>query len=102
MENKWIPPLILFSLVEYLFKYLINRNEKVNVSLFLEVQNLNIDFRTECEYCTALLDNSGKDKTLVNLSQRLNLLYRDDHEFEIKKRDGSFILHLNINSDEGK
>jgi sensor histidine kinase YesM len=92
-----VPPLLLFSLVEYLFKNLAEVTGKVKIQLFLEIQNNNIDFWVECNDCPDLLNHSQEDRNLLNLKKRLKIIYPGNHRFEIKQRKDLFILHMNFN-----
>lgn len=93
-----IPPLLLFTLVEYLFKNLAGVSGNIKVQIFLELQNLNLDFWAECNDCPELLVNSHEDRTLLNLKKRMKIIYPGKHRFEIKQRKNLFILHLNFNA----
>lgn len=98
-ENIKIPPLLLFPLVEFLFKSILTAPGKIKIRLFLEIQNKNIDFWTECNECPEVLTETGDDRIIINLRKRLKILYKGKHRFETKQRVNMFILHLNFNSD---
>lgn len=97
IDRVEIPPMLLFTLVEYLFKNLNGLTGKVKIQLFMEVQNNNVDFWVECNDCADLLTNSQEDRNLHNLKKRLKLICPDQHKFEIKQHGNLFILHLNFN-----
>ena len=95
-----IVPLTLYTLVEYIFKYLNgndNENEKLQLTLYLEMQAKNIDFWIESPNCQALLKGLEEDQAISNLKKRLTLTYNNSYYFECKQVNGVQKLHLNIN-----
>lgn len=96
--NYFIEPMLLIPFVENAFKHGTGLIEDAEINIELTVKNglLNFLVRNKFE------DNLEiKDKTsgigLANAKRRLNLLYKDQHTLLINKKEGKFMVSLQIN-----
>jgi hypothetical protein len=96
VELILLPPMLLFSLVEYVFKCAENRDEKLKITLFLEIFGKDVDFWAESNYCPEILTSSHSDPGLQNLRKRLELVYPGKATLEVKQVGDSYVMHLNV------
>ena len=92
-----LPPMMLFTMVEYLFKCSETEQDKAfRVNLFLEVSGREVDFWTECHYCPEIITASHSDSSLQNLRKRLGILYPQDSKLDLRQIRDKFVLHLHL------
>lgn len=90
-----IEPLILLPPVENAFKH---GADNVNKS-FIDIRIIIVGNKLEMKVSNSIVTHSS-DKTkdsgigIKNLKRRLELLYPDEHEFEISEKDGIFRVRL--------
>lgn len=93
--GKLIAPMLLMTLVENAFKHgLVSRNE-LGITFHLQIADDHLLFTT--------INNSSSHKKrefggigLQNLKQRLNLLYQNRHELDLKEKDDTFYASLKL------
>lgn len=94
-----IEPMLLIPFVENAFKHGTGLIENAQIKIELRVENGILQFMVSNRYNDAM--NGSKDKDsgigLNNVQRRLNLLYGRNHALLINKKDGWFIVSLQIN-----
>ncbi|MFW0738611.1 sensor histidine kinase [Flavobacterium sp. T12S277] len=99
-RNKFIEPLLLISFVENAFKYGTDYKGAAHVKIKIFILNSSLDFWIEntIENYSKDPDNSGIG--LVNIQNRLDLLYPNAHKLDITQDDKFFRVHLNLELDK--
>ena len=100
IEGKMIAPLILISFVENAFKHGAAKNHRESwITILLEINEKMISFQLENNFSDdEVLEkhttiNSGIG--LNNVKKRLDLIYPDEHDLDIKKSD-TYLTSLKI------
>jgi len=92
-----IEPMLLVPFIENAFKHGIGAQKDPYVLIKLLVKNCKVDFMVMNNYSR---ENMSKDKSsgigLVNVQNRLRLLYHGKYELEIEDDHDVFSIHLNI------
>ena len=99
IKEEWhtIEPMLLIPFVENAFKHGGGTVQQPEINIHLEVDRSQLDFivKNKFEESTAI-----KDKTsgigLTNVKRRLELLYSNKHTLTMDKKDGWFIVHLQL------
>ena len=95
-----IEPMLLIPFVENAFKHGTGMITDAQIKIELRVENGILQFMASNRYNDTIL-NDSKDKDsgigLNNVQRRLNLLYGRNHALLINKKDGWFIVSLQIN-----
>lgn len=92
-----LPPMILFTMVEYVFKCSETEQEdQYKVNLFLEISGKEVDFWAECNYCPEIITTSNSDPGLQNLRKRLSIMYPQNSKLDLRQIRDKFVLHLNL------
>ena len=90
-----IPPFILIGLVENVFKHGVVTKPEAPVRIVLQLQQEQLHFKISNSIATR-----NKDKTggigLDNTARRLDLLYPDQHTFEVDQTEDQFTVQLAI------
>jgi two-component system, LytTR family, sensor kinase len=93
-----IAPLLLIPFVENAFKYVSNdTNRKNRISVVMNYQDGNFYFTIENDTDhkpAAIRENQGIG--LSNIQRRLNLVYPNKHELEIKRTEHTFLVSMKI------
>jgi len=92
-----IAPLLLLSLIENAFKHGVHPNAPsfIRISL-VEAENF-LEFKTEnTNHPKESTDLSGSGLGLVNLSKRLELMYRDRYQYHVSKDENNYSSSLSI------
>ena len=99
-RNKFIEPLLLISFVENAFKYGTDYKGAAHVKIKIFILDNSLDFWIEntIENYEKDPDNSGIG--LVNIQNRLDLLYPNAHKLSITQDDDFFRVHLNLELDK--
>ncbi len=99
-RNKFIEPLLLISFVENAFKYGTDYKGAAHVKIKIFIQENSLDFWIEntIENYAKDLENSGIG--LVNIQNRLDLLYPNAHQLDITQDNQYYRVHLNLKLDE--
>lgn len=94
-----IEPMLLIPFVENAFKHGTGMIENAEINIMLEENKGMLHFAVSNKYNDAT--NGTKDYSsgigLNNVQRRLNLLYGEDHNLLINKKDGWFTVSLQIN-----
>lgn len=93
-----LPPMLLFTVVEYVYTCVESREDPMKLGFYLDSYQKTIDFRAECGECPEILTMSNSDPGLRNLRKRMDLIFGDKSQIDLKQIGNRFILHLNFNS----
>ncbi|SNR85001.1 sensor histidine kinase [Flavobacterium sp. ov086] len=99
-KNKFIEPLLLISFVENAFKYGTDYKGAAHVKIKIFILENSLDFWIENTIENYLKDPENSGIGLVNIQNRLDLLYPDAHELTITQDSDFYRVHLNLKLDE--
>ncbi|MDH3323067.1 MAG: histidine kinase [Flavobacteriaceae bacterium] len=97
-EKVQIAPMLLIPFVENAFKHGGLINGFLNVDIHIEYTENQLKFKIKN---TVLTENSKQEKDgigLENIKKRLNLLYKENHQIEIKNSKDWFKVNLTISN----
>lgn len=98
-KHYYIEPMLLIPFVENAFKHGTGLVQDAQICIRLEAINEILHFLVTNRYNVESAEE--KDKTsgigLNNVYRRLNLLYKNHHTLDIKKKDGVFTVSLQLN-----
>lgn len=94
LANKQVPPLLLMTFVENVFKYGISSHEESDISIRLKTDEHSIAF-----YCRNRLFETKRNTErtgigIANGRKRLQHLYPNTHSLHIREEDGFFTVQL--------
>jgi len=101
-KNKFIEPLLLISFVENAFKYGTDYKGAAHVKIKILITDHNLDFWIENTIENYVKDPENSGIGLVNIQNRLDLLYPNAHELIITQDNEYYRVHLNLKLDEIK
>lgn len=101
-KNKFIEPLLLISFVENAFKYGTDYKGAAHVKIKILITDNNLDFWIENSIENYVKDPENSGIGLVNIQNRLDLLYPNAHELTINQDSNYYRVHLNLKLDEIK
>ena len=96
VKGKSIPPLLLMTFVENVFKYGVSNHEETTINIALSTGGNNIHFLCTNKIFAA---QSGQDRTgigIANSRQRLKSLYPGRHRLEIKDDGKTYAVDLTL------
>lgn len=98
-----VPPLLLLTFVENAFKHVSNldKGNYIIIEVKAQINSFEFTIKNSIDHYQRTYEvsqNSGIG--LKNIKRRLNLLYADRHQLEIKTNERSFEVHLKITFDE--
>jgi sensor histidine kinase YesM len=98
LREQKIHPLLFQPLIENAFKYVRCRDNDYRIQLRLELNGYQIQSEIKNTISQSQKMNTKKDEGigLVNLKRRLDLLYPNNHNLEIKQTDSIFVVKLII------
>ena len=103
IENLSIPPMIFIPFVENAFKHsLKNETQKASVDIELKLENNMIVFVVENS--KQKMDDISTQKGglgLINITRRLDLLYKENYVLQIIDDEKTYKIHLKINNQSG-
>lgn len=99
-RNKFIEPLLLISFVENAFKYGTDYKGAAYVKIKIFILENNLDFWIENTIENHVKDPENSGIGLVNIQNRLDLLYPDAHELTIRQDSQYYRVHLNLKLDK--
>lgn len=99
-RNKFIEPLLLISFVENAFKYGTDYKGAAHVKIKVFILENSLDFWIENTIENYVKDPENSGIGLVNIQNRLDLLYPNAHELTITQDNQYFRVHLNLELDK--
>ncbi|WP_264536266.1 sensor histidine kinase [Flavobacterium sp. N1736] len=99
-KNKFIEPLLLISFVENAFKYGTDYKGAAHVKIKIFILDNNLDFWIENKIENYVKDPENSGIGLVNIQNRLDLLYPNAHELTITQDNQYYRVHLNLKLDK--
>lgn len=99
-RNKFIEPLLLISFVENAFKYGTDYKGAAHVKIKILIHENSLDFWIENTIENYVKDPENSGIGLVNIQNRLDLLYPNAHQLTITQDNEYYHVHLNLNLDE--
>jgi hypothetical protein len=98
-KNKFIEPLLLISFVENAFKYGTDYKGAAHVKIKITIFENTLDFWIENSIENYVKDPENSGIGLVNIQNRLDLLYPNAHELTITQDSKFYQVHLTLNLD---
>ncbi|RZJ50593.1 MAG: histidine kinase [Flavobacterium sp.] len=95
-RNKFIEPLLLISFVENAFKYGTDYKGAAHVKIKIIIFENSLDFWIENTIENYVKDPENSGIGLVNIQNRLDLLYPNAHELTITQDSKFYKVHLNL------
>lgn len=97
-----IEPMLLIPFVENAFKHGVLRNATIDVVLHLQGNKLRFSVSNRYQENSLEIKDPSSGIGLPNVKRRLDLLYGHNHSLLVSKKDGKFIvsLELTLNHDE--
>lgn len=99
-RNKNIEPLLLISFVENAFKYGTDYKGAAHVKIKIFILENSLDFWIENTIENYVKDPENSGIGLVNIQNRLDLLYPNAHALNITQDNQYFRVHLNLELDK--
>lgn len=99
-KNKFIEPLLLISFVENAFKYGTDYKGAAHVKIKIFISENDLDFWIENTIENYVKDPENSGIGLVNIQNRLDLLYPNAHELTINQDNQFYRVHLNLKLDK--
>ena len=99
-KNKFIEPLLLISFVENAFKYGTDYKGAAHVKIKVFILENNLDFRIENTIENYIKDPENSGIGLVNIQNRLDLLYPNAHQLIITQDSNYYRVHLILELDK--
>jgi sensor histidine kinase YesM len=99
-RNKFIEPLLLISFVENAFKYGTDYKGAAHVKIKVFILDNSLDFWIENTIENYVKDPENSGIGLVNIQNRLDLLYPNAHKLTITQDNQYFRVHLNLELDK--
>lgn len=99
-KNKFIEPLLLISFVENAFKYGTDYKGATHVKIKIFILENNFDFWIENTIENYVKDPENSGIGLINIQNRLDLLYPNAHELTITQDSQYYRVHLNLKLDK--
>ncbi len=94
-----IEPMLLIPFVENAFKHGTGMIEQPQIDIVLKAEKNMVNFMVSNKYDPSSVEIKDKASGigLVNVQRRLNLLYPNHHTLQITKKEGMFVVELQIN-----
>lgn len=99
-RNKFIEPLLLISFVENAFKYGTDYKGAAHVKIKIFILENSLDFWIENTIENYVKDPENSGIGLLNIQNRLDLLYPNAHELKITQDNQFYRVHLNLKLDK--
>lgn len=99
-KNKFIEPLLLISFVENAFKYGTDYKGAAHVKIKIFILDNSLDFWIENTIENYVKDPENSGIGLLNIQNRLDLLYPNAHELNITQDNEYYRVHLNLKLDK--
>lgn len=98
-KNKFIEPLLLISFVENAFKYGTDYKGAAHIKIKITIFENSLDFWIENTIENYVKDPENSGIGLVNIQNRLDLLYPNAHQLTIMQDNKLYQVHLKLNLD---
>lgn len=98
-KNKFIEPLLLISFVENAFKYGTDYKGAAHIKIKITIFENSLDFWIENTIENYVKDPENSGIGLVNIQNRLDLLYPNAHQLTITQDSKLYQVHLKLNLD---
>lgn len=99
VTSLMIAPLLTFTFIENAFKYGLKNEETAHLSISVSILKNKFSFKIINDISDLAQNNTAEKKGigLSNIKRRLELLYHNQYELEIKKTKSEFSVSLVIN-----
>lgn len=95
--GKSIAPLMLIPFIENAFKYGLNPEEDSEIHIALEIQSNQLILKANNKMVVASLPEELKtEKGIENTTKRLDILYPNQHQLEIKEQNNTYAITLHL------
>lgn len=101
-DNQPIAPLIFINFVENAFKYGISNRYENSIEIKILAKARSIEFSCRNQIFESTPETEREGVGIANTEKRLQLLYPDQHQLEIRNENGFFEVILKLNSDQEK
>ncbi len=92
-----IAPLLIFTIVEFFFKNSRDDNEaESKLNIFVEIFHNIFNFRMESENFHIGESDFENDTGIINLTKRLNILYKNKSELSFRNSDNKTMVQLTL------
>jgi two-component system LytT family sensor kinase len=98
VTNQKIPPLVLMTFIENVFKYGVSKHQPSVINICLRVNGGQMLFICKNTIFEQRPAAGRKGIGIANNRQRLQHIYPDKHRLDISAADGNFIVELEINA----
>lgn len=99
-KNKHIEPMLLISFIENAFKYGTDYKGAAFVKIKITIEDTILDFWVENKIENHRKDPENSGIGMINIENRLNLLYPNAHQLTIIETDSNYSVHLNLKLDQ--
>ena len=97
-SNKMIAPVILLPIIENAFKHGIKPNQRCLVSINISIKNEILKVKTTNTFFEkSEFEVKEKGIGLENVTKRLQLVYPDNHHFQMFEKEGFYHVELELN-----
>jgi two-component system LytT family sensor kinase len=97
-DGKTIPPLVMMTFVENVFKHGISKNKPMFVSISITVHDKRINFFCQNQVFTARAENNRTGIGMKNAKQRLAYLYPGKHTLNVSNDGELYTVMLTLES----
>jgi two-component system LytT family sensor kinase len=99
-KDKFIEPMLLISFIENAFKYGTDYKGTAFVKIVITIEENVFSFWIENKIENSRKDPENSGIGLVNIKNRLNLLYPNTHQLDLTSTDSKFTVHLVLKLDQ--
>ena len=96
LENKSIAPLILLTFIENVFKYGISNHENTNITIHVNVKPNSVSLFCQNKIFLNKINPERAGVGIANTRERLQFLYPDKHNLDIRTVNGLYTVNLNL------
>lgn len=97
LKDQKIHPLLFQPLIENAFKY-VRGEYKIQLEIKLDGEQIRLEIKNSISQSQSANKKKGKGIGIENLKRRLDLLYPDKYNLEIKQTEGLFVAKLTIST----
>lgn len=99
-KDKFIEPMLLISFIENAFKYGTDYKGAAYVKIVITIEENVFSFWIENKIENNKKDPENSGIGLANIKNRLNLLYPNTHQLDLKTKDSKYTVHLTLQLDQ--